>query len=170
MGCFTVTRTLSNVLKPASCDVTHREKTRRASCAFHNKGCAINPDGPFCEWQVGQDMRKQGQMSRCRSCHFYLGARWVKLNCTAEASGFIGISQRLNGTPWARIIISQSQSFQVRLDKVWHYFLNMHGPLKWGPVNPSGLFVRIGCLSALFTIPGWFMTWLSLPKTGLSFY
>lgn len=33
------------------------------------------------------------------SCHFYLAARWVKLNCTAEASGFIEISQRLNGIP-----------------------------------------------------------------------
>lgn len=33
------------------------------------------------------------------SCRFYLGARQVELDCTAEASGFIGISQRLNGTP-----------------------------------------------------------------------
>lgn len=31
-------------------------------------------------------------------CHFYLGARQVKSDCTVEASGFIGISQRLNGT------------------------------------------------------------------------
>lgn len=44
-------------------------------------------------------MSQQGQMSRCCSCHFYLGARQVKLDRTAEASGFIGISLRLNGTP-----------------------------------------------------------------------
>lgn len=42
-------------------------------------------------------MRQQGQMS-C-SCHFYSGAGRVEFDCAAEASGFIGISERLNGTP-----------------------------------------------------------------------
>lgn len=41
-----------------------------------------------CSWD------QPGQTSRCLSCHWYLGARQVKLNCAAEASGFIGISER----------------------------------------------------------------------------
>lgn len=68
-------------------------------CDLHVKVCAIGPSDPFHDWQVAQDMSQQGQMSRCHSCHYYLGARQVKLNCAAEASGFIGISQRLNGAP-----------------------------------------------------------------------
>lgn len=60
-------------------------------------------DKPLWEWQAGKDRRQPGQMSGSARCHYYLRVKQFRLESSGEASGFAGISRRLNepsGLQW----------------------------------------------------------------------